>query len=108
MKIRAAVKAMMVGSVASIMIFLVLLVIASFSLAIEESFIGRLIWEFPVPMDFVEEITTVLFGAHTDERGLVVILVAVGVEVALIGAVIGIITQFASDHKRQSQRFKMR
>ena len=89
MKTRSAAKAMLAGGGVSFGVFLVVLVLAALFRAIEESFIGAMIWGFPVPMEFLEKVTDALFGSHTDERGLVVVLAAVGIEVTLLGAALG-------------------
>jgi len=83
------------GGFVGLAAYVFLVVLVSLSRTIEDSFVGRLIWESLVPISLVEKLTAALFGAHTDERGLVVILAVVGSEFALVGAAIGCVINLA-------------
>jgi len=101
MKTLGALRAIVRGGAIGFAIFMVFLVLAALFDAIEESVVGEMIWSFPVPMEFLEKVTTVLFGSHTDEGGIVVVLAAVGVEVTVAGSAIGFVIYSTREIMRQ-------
>jgi len=82
-------RAMTLGGAAGFLVFSALFLSLTVYPPLEEGVVGRMIWEFPTPLLFLKGIGTLLFGSSSDERGMLFVLMAVCVEVVLVGAVIG-------------------
>ena len=87
-------RAMLRGGIIGGAIFVVLLVIISLFPSLERTIIAHLVWDIPVPTGIIEKTIAAMFGAHTDERGLVIVLAVVGFEYALCGVIVGLLIFF--------------
>lgn len=89
MKCSGALRAMMRGGMISFFALLILIVSAALFRPVEESLIGRMIGEFPVPVGLLDGATSFLFGSTTSEGGILIFLAMVCIEVALAGVMLG-------------------
>jgi hypothetical protein len=88
MKSRSLSKAMVMGGVIGFFVFLIALLTMIVFPSVGETF-AKAIGELPVPYQLLDKVIGALFGSHTDEAGILVVLATVCAEVVLFGAIIG-------------------
>jgi len=91
MKVNQIVKPMIRGGAVGIMLLIAFLVAVSIFPAIDKSIVGRMVWDVPVPVGIIEKINIYFFESRTDDRGLVVVFAAIGIEYAILGALVGLV-----------------
>lgn len=102
MNVSQIVKPMIRGGAVGVLLLFAFIMAMSLFPVLDESIVGRMVWEMPVPAGIIKKINICFFGSSNDDRGLVVVFTAIGIEYAILGALVGLVIHVVRRNERRN------